>query len=209
MYVSYYFRNNSNNPCTIPIIPPNKAPKYVIIFSSFFVMDRTKSSSLSVENVDTSCWTISAKWRLFSILATFSAPHFKPFVTVLGTTFSIIVSRTGSHTCCTDWFKNLLTVSSTLTADNMEFTIISFSTNVSNSFTSFPFNFSHSFCSTSVKSCFVPSCPKNLMTSGCTRSTTLTFPKNIPTKLSSVALEAKKSSIIFERRAFPSSLSKN
>lgn len=104
MYSPYYLRNNSNNPCTSPIIPPNNAPKYVIIFNSFFVIDRTKSSNLSVENVDTSCWTISARCRLFSILYVFCS-HFKPFVTALGTTFSIIVSRTGSHTCWTDWFK--------------------------------------------------------------------------------------------------------
>ena len=84
MYSPYYLRNNSNNPCTSPIIPPNNAPKYVIIFNSFFVIDRTKSSNLSVENVDTSCWTISARCRLFSILSTFSVPHFKPFVTALG-----------------------------------------------------------------------------------------------------------------------------
>ena len=95
----YYLRTRSNNPCTSPIMPPNNAPKYVIIFSSFFVMDRTRSSSLSVENVDTSCWTISARCRLFSMLSTFSVPHFKPFCTKPGTTFSMIVSRTGSHTC--------------------------------------------------------------------------------------------------------------
>ena len=107
-------------------------------------MDSTKSSSLSVENVDTSCWTISARCRLFRMLSTFSVPTSSlsllhsglPFLSLFLEPVHILAAQIDLK--LTHCFLNF---------NCRQYGAYNhfFSTNVSTSFTSLPFNFSHSF----------------------------------------------------------------